>query len=172
MATKNSLFLGTFIHSKGLDVLEYLHNTALFVNEKGTIVHIEPDCGQEKAEKTIFPTLGWTIGEINITIAKEGQFFFPGFIGLYSHLKSDESIELTETRHAHPRLPIPQRWYLRKIHPLGLAQHLHLPHGSLALLSPQSAKSLLPRHPTHTLQRHNHRILLCHHFRPLHQPPR
>lgn len=66
-------------------MLEYLHNTAVFVDEKGTIVLIEPDCDQEKAEKTLLPTLGWTLGETNFTIAKDGQFFFPGFIGWYLH---------------------------------------------------------------------------------------
>ena len=79
---KNSLFLGSFIHSKSLDKLEYLHNTAVFVDNKGAIVLIEPECDQKKAEETLIPQLGWIVGEVNITTAKEGQFFFPGFIGL------------------------------------------------------------------------------------------
>ena len=83
MAAKNSIFIGTFIHSKSLDVLEYLHDTVLFVDEKGIILHIEPDCDLAKAEKSLVPKLGWTVGEHNITIATDGQFFFPGFIGSY-----------------------------------------------------------------------------------------
>lgn len=84
--TTNSLFIGNFIHSKSLDDLEYFHNTALFVDGKGVIVAIEPDCNQKKAEETIFPKLGWNEENVSIHVAKEHQFFFPGFIGLYNRL--------------------------------------------------------------------------------------
>jgi len=82
--TTRSLYLGTFIHSKSLEELEFLHNSGIFVSENGKIVAIEPDCDQVKAEEVIFPTLGWSRGEVFVRVAKAGQFFFPGFIGLYS----------------------------------------------------------------------------------------
>jgi guanine deaminase len=85
MATQpvgKTLYQGRFIHSKSLDELEYLDNTALLVNEKGVIVAISKDCDQKKAEADIFPKLGWTPGEVSVRIAKPGQFFFPGFIGM------------------------------------------------------------------------------------------
>lgn len=82
-SVKHSLFLGTFIHSKSLDTLDYLHNTAVFVSENGKIVHVEPDCDQKRAEETLIPQLGWVVEQVDITIAKDGQFFFPGFIGMF-----------------------------------------------------------------------------------------
>lgn len=76
-----SLFLGSFIHSKSLDELEYFHDTAVAVDDKGLIVAIEKDYDQKKAEETLFPKLGWAAAEVTIKSAKPGQFFFPGFIG-------------------------------------------------------------------------------------------
>ena len=84
----NALYLGSFIHSKSLTELEYLHNTAIFVDSKGLIVHIEGDCDQKRAEDAFIPRLGWTVGEVSIRVAKEGQFFFPGFIGLSPFLST------------------------------------------------------------------------------------
>ena len=87
MAAKSSagrsVFLGTFIHSKSLEELEFLHDTAVFVDEKGTIVAVEQGCGQREAEGVVFPKLGWTEDEVTVKLAKPGQFFFPGFIGAY-----------------------------------------------------------------------------------------
>lgn len=79
-----TVFLGSFIHSKSLDELEYLHDTAVFVDEKGVIVAIEEKCDLKKAEETICPKLGWSHSDVTIRTAKPGQFFFPGFIGISS----------------------------------------------------------------------------------------
>jgi guanine deaminase len=79
--TGKSLFIGTFIHCKTLDKLEFWHNTAVFVNEAGVVVAVEKDCDQKKAGETVFPKLGWS-GDISVHIAGKNQFFFPGFIGL------------------------------------------------------------------------------------------
>jgi guanine deaminase len=76
-----SVFLGTFIHSKSLEELEFLHDTAVCVDYKGTIVAIEPGFDQSKAEEVLFPKLGWTKAAVTVNIAKPGQFYFPGFIG-------------------------------------------------------------------------------------------
>lgn len=75
------LFLGSFIHSKSLEELEFSHDTAICVDEKGVIVAIESGFDQNKAEEVLFPKLGWTKGEVAVKVAKPGQFFFPGFIG-------------------------------------------------------------------------------------------
>ena len=79
-----SLFLGSFIHSKGLGELEFLHDTAICVDEKGVIVAIESKYDGPKAEDVLFPKLGWTKGGVTVKVAKPGQFFFPGFIGAFS----------------------------------------------------------------------------------------
>jgi len=79
--TGKLLFLGSFIHSKSLDELEYLHDAAVCVDGNGVIVAIEKGCDLKKAEETLFPKLGWSAGDVTVKIAKPGQFFFPGFIG-------------------------------------------------------------------------------------------
>ena len=80
-APQRTLYLGSFVHSKSLDELDYLHDTAVLVDDKGVIVAIEPKCDQTKAEETLFPNLGWKTGEVSIRTSAPGQFYFPGFIG-------------------------------------------------------------------------------------------
>jgi guanine deaminase len=81
MIAKNKLFLGLFVHSKALETLEYLHNTAVCVDKEGKIVAVEEDCDEETAKATVLPRLGWAEAEVEVVTAEEGQFFFPGFIG-------------------------------------------------------------------------------------------
>lgn len=78
---RKSLFLGTFIHSKNLEELEFLHDAAVFVDEQGVIVTIESGCDQSRAERDVFPKIAWSREDVSIQIAKPGQFYFPGFIG-------------------------------------------------------------------------------------------
>jgi len=92
-----SLFLGTFIHSKSLDELSYLHKTAVCVDEKGVIVALETNCDQAKAEETLYPQLGWSRGDVTVRTAKHGQFFFPGFIGLCCPLLSPSFADMSQT---------------------------------------------------------------------------
>lgn len=84
--------MGSFIHSKNLDELEYLHDTAVCVDEKGVIVAIEKDCNEKKAEENLFPKLGWSKQDVIIKIAKEHQFFFPGFIGSSFYLHRTQGL--------------------------------------------------------------------------------
>jgi hypothetical protein len=108
MATKagRSVFLGTFIHSKGLEKLEYLHDTAVCVDEKGNIVAIEPACDQSKVEGLLLPNLGWTKSDVTLKVAKPGQFFFPGFIGKFASLQLNHFTNDTQIRTSmHPNTP-------------------------------------------------------------------
>jgi guanine deaminase len=75
------LFLGSFVHSKALDELEYLHNAAVAVDEKGTIVAVERECDEVRARETVLPRLGWGEADVEVVKARDGQFFFPGFVG-------------------------------------------------------------------------------------------
>jgi guanine deaminase len=84
MALKNQLFLGSFVHCKALDELEYLHNAAVCVDQSGTIVAVETDCDEVKAKQTVLPRFGWDESEVEVVKAGEGQFFFPGFIGEFT----------------------------------------------------------------------------------------
>jgi guanine deaminase len=76
------LFLGTFIHCKSLDKLEILYNAAVLVDENGIILKIAKDCSREDAENSILPEFGWKTGDVAVLEATEGQFYFPGFIGM------------------------------------------------------------------------------------------
>ncbi|KXX77521.1 putative guanine deaminase [Madurella mycetomatis] len=84
MADKNQLFLGSFVHSKTLGELEYLHNTAVCVDRAGRIVAIEKDC-DEKARAALLSRLEWKDSEVEVVSAREGQFFFPGFVDTHLH---------------------------------------------------------------------------------------
>lgn len=108
----NSVFIGTFIHSRALDELEYLHNTAVFVEgATGTIVAVERECDLTRTLDETFNSLGWSAAESKIydtasptssskntsssssSIQDEKggsppppvRFFFPGFIDTHIH---------------------------------------------------------------------------------------
>lgn len=92
--TPNQLFLGSFIHSKSLTELEYMHDAAVFVEgSSGKIVAIQRDCDRTRAEKDIFAKLSWDAAQVKVVetaAAKhEGNrfhfFFFPGFIDTHCH---------------------------------------------------------------------------------------
>ncbi|KAL2165065.1 hypothetical protein VTH06DRAFT_361 [Thermothelomyces fergusii] len=82
---RNKVFLGSFVHSKVLGELEYLHNTAIFVNKSGIIVQIEKDCDDSKAKETVLPQLEWEEADVEFVKAGDEQFFFPGFIDTHIH---------------------------------------------------------------------------------------
>ena len=124
---KKSLLLGSFVHSKSLTELEFLHDTALCVDEIGVIVAIEQKCDQKKAEETLLPKLGWSIGEVSVRTAKPGQFFFPGFIGSFLPLFCRFGLMIS--RYPHSCLPVSQRWNLWQDHPSRLAEYLHFSYG-------------------------------------------
>lgn len=111
----NQVFIGTFIHSKALDELEYLHNTAVFVEgSTGTIVAVERECDHTRTLDETFNRLGWSAAECKIydstspsrsssnasnriaSAQSDGappkppppppvRFFFPGFIDTHIH---------------------------------------------------------------------------------------
>lgn len=94
MALEKQLFVGTFVHSKALDKLEYLHNTAVAVDQSGTIVAVERDCDELTAKTALLPRLRWAEAEVKVVHANDGQFFFPGFVG--ELLDSDDSGTVTD----------------------------------------------------------------------------
>jgi hypothetical protein len=105
-----TLFLGSFVHCKNLDELETWHNAAVFVDERGVIVSIEKDTDLQHAKNTLVPRIGWVEGEYTVRQAKKGEFFFPGFIGMfnvYLDVQSQASVSLILNRHAYPCSSIP-----------------------------------------------------------------
>lgn len=85
---KNQIFLGTFIHSVKLGELQYMHDMAVCVDKFGKIVAVEPQRDlenvMENVKETLCQKLAWDAHDLAVTIAKEGQFFFPGFIGKHT----------------------------------------------------------------------------------------
>lgn len=87
LVSRNQLFYGSFIYPKTLTELEYLNNTAIAVDQNGTIVAIERDCDLAQVTSTLFPRLGWSPDSVTITSSStsHNQFFFPGFIDTHLH---------------------------------------------------------------------------------------
>lgn len=77
---RRTVYVGTFIHCASLGELQVLENAAVTVDdETGKILVVECPVGAEMLEM-------WA-GEPGTRVVKagEGQFFFPGFVGmLYS----------------------------------------------------------------------------------------
>ena len=181
---KDKLFIGTFIHSKKLDELEYLHDTAVCVDRSGRIVAVEPQCDRRKAEEVLYPRLGWRAPDVDVLVAEDGQFFFPGFIGkcgpaplpqIATSARSRPEPALTyhaprHHRHARARAPIPERGHLRQIDAAGLAEHVHVPDGGVHVGSRQGAAGVRPVHPPDAGARHDRGRLLRHRRRGGHQP--
>lgn len=78
---RRQIFYGTFIHSKSRTELEYLHKTHVFVDEHGKIVKIKKFDSEEQDLSKVWEVVGWKEDEVDVIVAEEGQFFFPGFIG-------------------------------------------------------------------------------------------
>ena len=78
------ILLGTFVHSKSRSELDYLHNAAVAVDASGTIVAVSRDCDDLGAAKSkVLQETGWNVDDVQVVEAGEGQFFFPGFIGMF-----------------------------------------------------------------------------------------
>ncbi|KAL7933752.1 hypothetical protein V8C35DRAFT_303779 [Trichoderma chlorosporum] len=80
------LLLGTFVHSKTQQDLEFLHNAGIAVDAQGKIAAVERDADDlSEAKARLLSKLGWDEAEVNVTRAVEGQFFFPGFVDTHIH---------------------------------------------------------------------------------------
>lgn len=80
---KFQVLLGTFIHSKTRSELEYIHNAAVAVDDSGKIAAIARDCESLSAARDkVLGQTGWNKDDVDVVECGEGQFFFPGFIGM------------------------------------------------------------------------------------------
>lgn len=79
---KKQVFVGTFISSKSPKELDYQHDTIVCVDGEGRIVKVDTEGGStEQIGKRLRETLNWELSDVDVHIAKPGQFFFPGFVG-------------------------------------------------------------------------------------------
>ncbi|KAJ2906349.1 Metallo-dependent hydrolase [Zalerion maritima] len=90
LMSKHALFMGTFVHSKALDELEYLHDTCVAVSApEGIIAAIEKgiEGSADDVKSTMVKKLGWN-DAVEVTdhrsSGKEG-WFFPGFVDTHIH---------------------------------------------------------------------------------------
>lgn len=80
------LLLGTFVHSKTPQDLEFLHNAGIAVNAEGRIAAVERDAADVgEAKARLLARLGWDEADVDVTAAADGQFFFPGFVGEFTN---------------------------------------------------------------------------------------
>lgn len=80
--SKNKVFLGTFISSKNPKELNYHHNTLVCVDGEGKIVKVDHEGGDpDQLGTSLSELMGWKLSEVDVHIAKPGEFFFPGFVG-------------------------------------------------------------------------------------------
>ncbi|KAL7788969.1 hypothetical protein V8C37DRAFT_387415 [Trichoderma ceciliae] len=80
------LLLGTFVHCRTQQDLEFLHNAGMAVGAQGKIVAVERDATDVSEVKArLLQKLDWNEAEVDVTEAAEGQFFFPGFVDTHIH---------------------------------------------------------------------------------------
>ncbi|PHH89887.1 hypothetical protein CDD83_5027 [Cordyceps sp. RAO-2017] len=83
---RSQVLLGTFVHSKTRQELEFLHEAAVGVDKHGKIVGIESGHGSvEAAKEQLLASLGWKEDEVKVTACRREQFFFPGLIDTHVH---------------------------------------------------------------------------------------
>ncbi|RDA95201.1 hypothetical protein CP533_1877 [Ophiocordyceps camponoti-saundersi (nom. inval.)] len=83
---KFQLFLGTFVHSKTREELEFLHDAAVAVDTQGQIVGIKAGLGSlTEAKEKLLESLGLKEEDVDVCACGQGQFFFPGFIDTHVH---------------------------------------------------------------------------------------
>lgn len=79
---KKQVFVGTFISSKNPKELNYNHDRLVCVDEEGKIVKVDTEGGSaDQIEERLAKLLNWKLSEVDVHIAKPGEFFFPGFVG-------------------------------------------------------------------------------------------
>ncbi len=123
LPVKNQVLLGTFVHSKTAQELDYMHNTAVAVDSHGTIVGIERDAADVMSAKAkLLANLGWSESDVQVCVSKEGQFFFPGFIGEsrstaqgHNFIYDPMMLIGGTCRHPCPCAPVCKRGHLRQV---------------------------------------------------------
>jgi len=109
---QRTVYLGTFVHSKSLEVLEIRQRTAIFVDENGKILAVEKDVADSEAARGFFSRLGWSEeeGKTSIHECHGEEFFFPGFIGIVLRL---HKLEPHDTKSRQIRTSTPRSMPMR-----------------------------------------------------------
>lgn len=82
--SKKKVFFGTFISSKDPKELNYHHDSIVCVDGEGKIIKVDNEgCDRGQLGLRLRELMGWELSEVDVHIAKPGEFFFPGFVGEY-----------------------------------------------------------------------------------------
>ncbi|KAI5848149.1 hypothetical protein BZA05DRAFT_404568 [Tricharina praecox] len=84
MIGRRKIFTGTFVHTPSPSVLSILENGAIFVDQSGTIVHIDHDASSPDARLNN-DLEEWSGAEMIFTRPRNNEFFFPGFVDTHIH---------------------------------------------------------------------------------------
>ncbi|UKZ73552.1 hypothetical protein TrVFT333_001199 [Trichoderma virens FT-333] len=96
------LLLGTFVHSKTRQDLDFLHKAGIAIDVQGKIAAIERDAQDlSEVKARLLGKLGWDEAEVDVTEAAEGQFFFPGFVD--THIHASHLKDLSKARRVYSR---------------------------------------------------------------------
>ena len=89
---KQTIYIGTFIHSLTLDTIEVVQFGIIGVDEKGVIAFVEKDCTIVEWKEIVKSRHGWEEWEtVKIGDGTSTTFLFPGFVG---KVKSSPSASL------------------------------------------------------------------------------
>ncbi|KAH8900075.1 guanine deaminase [Thozetella sp. PMI_491] len=80
MACRYTVFVGTFVHSKTLDEVEILHETAVVVDPEGKITYVGPIKAAAEGYDGVASGAA-----VDVYRCRDGHFFFPGFIDTHIH---------------------------------------------------------------------------------------
>lgn len=84
--SKKKVFFGTFISSKDPKELNYHHDSIVCVDGEGKIIKVDNEgCDRGQLGLRLRELLGWELSEVDVHIAKPGEFFFPGFVDSHVH---------------------------------------------------------------------------------------
>ena len=92
---QRTVYVGTFLHSASLELVEVRENTAIGVDEDGIIAFVwEFDTENEQGLRDYVQLHGWADYQIHRAPRSNVSFWFPGFIGMsddYSAYRRSDS---------------------------------------------------------------------------------
>ena len=93
MIGRRKIFTGTFVHTPSPTTLSILENAAIFVDQSGTIIHIDSDASSPDARLNN-DLEEWSGAEIIFTRPSRNEFFFPGFVDTHIHASQYPNVGL------------------------------------------------------------------------------
>jgi hypothetical protein len=158
---KKQVFFGTFVSSKSPKELNYRHDTLVCVDGEGKIVKVDNEgCDRDQLGQRLHELLGWKLSEVDVHIAKSGEFFFPGFVGEYSY-RAFYKAYTNKSRFPCSCISVPKRGHIWKDNASGLVRKVHVSPRVQSQGLEQGASSIWLMCATNIISRNNNGGLLC-----------